>query len=221
MAEIEGGGGGGHKKGGKKPKGKKMSTRVDFTPMVDLGFLLITFFMLTTSMNKPKTMEINMPVKTDNQEEITKVKASQAITLLLAENDKIVYYFINDKTGEPETPVITDFSKGGIRATILNKNKELLDRANANNYDSIPILKEMYRLNQIPEDEMKKRISGIKANKEALIVVIKADDKAKFKNLVDILDEMLICNIGRYAIVEITPVEQDLIKTAMTTINAN
>jgi biopolymer transport protein ExbD len=221
MAEIEGGGGGGHKKGGKKPKGKKMSTRVDFTPMVDLGFLLITFFMLTTSMNKPKTMEINMPVKTDIKEEITKVKASQAITLLLAENDKIVYYFINDKTGEPETPVITDFSKNGIRSTILGKNKELLDLANANNYDSIPILKEMYRLNQIPEDEMKKRISGIKANKEALIVVIKADDKAKFKNLVDILDEMLICNIGRYAIVEITPIEQDLIKTAMTTINAN
>jgi biopolymer transport protein ExbD len=221
MAEIEGGGGGGHKKGGKKPKGKKMSTRVDFTPMVDLGFLLITFFMLTTSMNKPKTMEINMPVKTDIKEEITKVKASQAITLLLAENDKIVYYFINDKTGEPETPVITDFSKNGIRSTILGKNKELLDLANANNYDSIPILKEMYRLNQIPEDEMKKRISGIKANKEALIVVIKADDKAKFRNLVDILDEMLICNIGRYAIVEITPIEQDLIKTAMTTINAN
>ncbi len=221
MAEIEGGGGGGHKKGGKKPKGKKMSTRVDFTPMVDLGFLLITFFMLTTSMNKPKTMEINMPVKTDIKEEITKVKASQAITLLLAENDKIVYYFINEKTGEPETPVITDFSKNGIRSTILGKNKELLDKANANNYDSIPVLKEMYRLNQIPEDEMKKRISGIKANKEALIVVIKADDKAKFKNLVDILDEMLICNIGRYAIVEITPIEQDLIKTAMTTINAN
>lgn len=218
MAEIEGGGGG-HKKGGKKPKGKKLSTRVDFTPMVDLGFLLITFFMLTTSMNKPKTMEINMPVKTDIPEDKMKVKASQAVTLLLAENDKIVYYFINEKTGEPETPVITDFSPGGIRATILKKNKELLDKANANNYDSIPILKEMYRLNQIPEDEMKQRISAIKANKEALIVVIKADDKAKFKNLVDILDEMIICNIGRYAIVDIQPLEQDLIKTAMATIN--
>lgn len=213
MAEIEGGGGG-HKKGG-KPKGKKMSTRVDFTPMVDLGFLLITFFMLTTSMNKPKTMEINMPVKDVTEEEKQKVKASQAITLLLAENDEIVYYFINEKTGDPETPVITDYSKGGIRATLLSKNKELLVKANANNYDSIPVLKEMYRMNQITEDEMKKRISGIKANPNALIVVIKADDKAKYRNLVDILDEMLICNIGRYAIVDITPVEQDLINTAM------
>lgn len=219
MAEIEGGGGGGHKKGG-KPKGKKMSTRVDFTPMVDLGFLLITFFMLTTSMNKPKTMEINMPVKEVTEEEKQKVKASQAITLLLAENDKIVYYFINEVTGEPETPVITDFSKGGIRETLLSKNRELLNKANNNNYDSIPILKEMFRNNQIPEDEMKKRIAGIKANKDALIVVIKADDKAKYKNLVDILDEMLITNIGRYAIVDITPVEQDLIKTAMA-INPN
>lgn len=214
MAEIEGGGGGGHKKGG-KPKGKKMSTRVDFTPMVDLGFLLITFFMLTTSMNKPKTMEINMPVKKVDEVDKQKVKASQAITLLLAENDEIVYYYINEKTGEPETPVITNFSKGGIRATLLKRNKELLDKENANNYDSIPILKEMYRTNQIKEDEMKSRIAGIKANPHALIVVIKADDKAKYKNLVDILDEMLICNIGRYAIVDITPVEQDLIKTAM------
>ncbi|OYU95239.1 MAG: biopolymer transporter ExbD [Bacteroidetes bacterium B1(2017)] len=212
MAEIEGGGGG-HKKGG-KPKGKKMSTRVDFTPMVDLGFLLITFFMLTTSMNKPKTMEINMPVDEPNVVK-TPVKASQAITLLLAENDEIVYYFIDEKTGEPETPVITNFSKGGIRATLLNKNKELLDKANANNYDSIPVLKDMYKKNQIKEEEMKSRIAGIKANPHALIVVIKADDKAKYKNLVDILDEMLICNIGRYAIVDITPVEQELIKTAM------
>ncbi len=214
MAEIEGGGGGGHKKGG-KPKGKKMSTRVDFTPMVDLGFLLITFFMLTTSMNKPKTMEINMPVKKVDEIDKQKVKASQAITLLLAENDQIVYYFINEVTGDPETPVITNFSKGGIRATLLNKNKELLVKANADNYDSIPVLREMYHLNKIKEDEMKSRIAGIKANPHALIVVIKADDKAKYKNLVDILDEMLICNIGRYAIVDITPVEQDLIKTAM------
>lgn len=219
MAEIEGGGGG-HKKGG-KPKGKKMSTRVDFTPMVDLGFLLITFFMLTTSMNKPKTMEINMPVKDEQitEENKTKVKASQAITVLLTENNKIVYYFINETTGEPETPVITDFSKGGIRATLLTKNRELFEKGGYKNFDSIPIYKEMYRMNKIDEATMRANISAIKNNKDGLIVVIKADDKAKYKNLVDILDEMLICNIGRYAIVDITDVERDLIKTAMATIN--
>jgi tRNA A37 N6-isopentenylltransferase MiaA len=161
-------------------------------------------------------MEINMPVKEVNEIDKQKVKASQAITVLLAAGDTIVYYYINETTGEPETPVITNYSAGGIRATLLTRNRELLNKANNNNYDSIPILKEMYKLNQIPEDEMKKRIAGIKANKDALIVVIKADDKAKYRNLVDILDEMLICNIGRYAIVDITPVEQELIKTAMT-----
>lgn len=215
MAEIEGGGGGGHKKGG-KPKGKKMSTRVDFTPMVDLGFLLITFFMLTTSMNKPKTMEINMPVKKEEvvPEDITKVKASQAITVLLTENDKIVYYFINETTGEPETPVITDFSKGGIRATLLEKNRGLFEKAGKNNFDSIPIYKEMFRMDKISEETMRANIAAIKNEKEGLIVVIKADDKAKYRNLVDILDEMLICNIGRYAIVDITDVERELITTA-------
>ncbi len=215
MAEIEGGGGGGHKKGG-KPKGKKMSTRVDFTPMVDLGFLLITFFMLTTSMNKPKTMEINMPVKKEEVkvEDIQKVKASQAITVLLTENDKIVYYFINETTGEPETPVITDFSKAGIRATLLEKNRGLFEKAGKNNFDSIPIYKEMFRMNKITEETMRANVAAIKNEKEGLIVVIKADDKAKYRNLVDILDEMLICNIGRYAIVDITDVERELITKA-------
>jgi biopolymer transport protein ExbD len=209
MAEIEGGGGGGHKKGG-KPKSKKMSTRVDFTPMVDLGFLLITFFMLTTSMNKPKTMEINMPIKDVPKEDIQKVKASQAITVLLTEGDKIVYYFISEKTGEPETPQITDFSKGGIRATLLRENA-----ARNPLLDSIAIYRNMYKQNRIKEAEMKAHVSAIKGYKDGLIVVIKADDKAKYKNLVDILDEMNICNVGRYAIVDITDIEKDLIKTAM------
>jgi biopolymer transport protein ExbD len=98
MAEIDSSGGG--KKGGGKKRSKKMSTKIDMTPMVDLGFLLITFFMLTTSMNKPKTMEINMPVKKVDEIDKQKVKASQAITLLLAENDQIVYYFNNSFTAK-------------------------------------------------------------------------------------------------------------------------
>ena len=205
MAEIEGGGGG-HKKGG-KPKGKKLSTRVDFTPMVDLGFLLITFFMLTTSMNKPQTMEINMPVKEENlnEDEKTKIKESQAMTILLTEKDKVVYYFgITDPKLET-----SNFGKDGIRKILLQKNREL----NPVGVDSIPILKNMLQKKEIDKATYKKKLSVITAYKNGLIVVIKADDKSKFKNLVDILDEMLICNIGRYAIVDITPQEVEMLKT--------
>lgn len=206
MAEIEAGGGGGKHKGGKK-RGKKMSTRVDFTPMVDLGFLLITFFMLTTSMNKPQTMEINMPVK-DEKVEDGKVKASQAVTVLLAKDDKIVYYFIDPVSGEPQTPQITNFSAGGIRATLLKENKQRNPRL-----DSIPIYKDMLNKGSINEDQYKSYLSGIRGYKEALIVVIKASDKSRYNNLVDILDEMMICNIGRYAVVDITAPEVEMLKT--------
>src|SRR4051812_44848165 len=94
MADM-GEGGGGHEKKGKK-RGKKSSPRIDMTPMVDLGFLLITFFILTTTMNKPQAMELNMPDKTqDNQEQ--PVKASHSLTLILGKFDK-VYWF----TGTPK-----------------------------------------------------------------------------------------------------------------------
>jgi len=207
MAEIEGGGGGGKHKGGKK-RGKKLSTRVDFTPMVDLGFLLITFFMLTTSMNKPQTMEINMPDKdVKTEEEKTKVKASQAVTLLLTKDDKVVYYFIQ-QNGEPGTPMITDYSPGGIRATLIKENK-----ARNPNIDSIAIYKQQLNMGQIDEPTYKAHASQIKSFKDGLIVMIKATDKSKYKNMIDILDEMLICNIGRYAVVDISDIELEMLKT--------
>ncbi len=208
MAEIDTSGGG--KKGG-KPKGKKMSTRVDFTPMVDLGFLLITFFMLTTTMSTPQAMELNMPVKDETlkEDKDQKVKASQAVTVLLTENDKLVYYFIDPVSGAPLTPVVTNYSATGIRKMLLKENRD----RNRVGVDSIPVYKKMFAERKIAEDVMRKRISAIKAYKDGLIVVIKADDKSKYKNVVDILDEMSICNIGRYAMVDITPVEVEMIKT--------
>lgn len=197
MAEIESGGG----------KGKRKSTRVDFTPMVDLGFLLITFFMLTTSMNKPTTMEINMPDKEKVEEkDETLIKESQAMTIILGENNRIFYYFgITDPKVET-----TNFSNDGIRKVLLTENR----KRNPVGVDSIPIYKNQFRNKEIKEAEYKTKVSRIKAFKDGLIVVIKADDKAKYKNLVDILDEMLICNIGRYAIVDITDTEKEMIAAA-------
>src|ERR1700755_2889918 len=94
MAEMDTSSGGGHKKGPGVKKTKKASTRVDLTPMVDLGFLLITFFMFTTTLSKPKTMQINMPYKDDEVkiEDQTKLKASQSMTILLSKSHRIYYY---------------------------------------------------------------------------------------------------------------------------------
>ncbi len=206
MSEIESGGGGGAKKG--KKRGKKMSTRVDFTPMVDLGFLLITFFMLTTSMNKPQTMEINMPIKDENlkKEDLSKIKASQAMTILLTKDNKIVYYFVDDKTGIPGTPQITNFGKAGIRSVLIEENKK-----RNKSVDSIAIYKEQLQKNVITEDVFRTKVTAIKSFKDGLIVIIKADDNSRYGNLVDILDEMNICNVGRYAIVDITPMEIEML----------
>lgn len=170
--------GGGHKDGKKGPK--KNSTKVDMTPMVDLGFLLITFFMLTTTMSKPKTMELNMPDKTE--EDVKQdVKASQTVTLILGKNDA-VYWFHGTSAEAKEKDALakTDFSASGVRKVILEKTKEI-------GYDQD---KKIYKI----------------------IIVIKAAETAKYKNVVDILDEMHITGSKRYAIVGLDGTEKELIK---------
>ena len=116
MAEVSQGGGGGHKKGG-KVRAKKQSTKIDMTPMVDLAFLLLTFFILTTTFNKPKTMEVTMPDKVKDEAEQTKINENDILNLVLAENNKI-YWWI----GLTPPATVTDFSKNGVRKLLLEQN---------------------------------------------------------------------------------------------------
>src|SRR3954471_13926588 len=92
MASIEEGGGDSHKKGRGVKKAKKLSTRVDMTPMVDLGFLLITFFIFTTTMSTPAAMSLFMPKDTDKPDEQNKAKESGALTIMMGKADKVYYY---------------------------------------------------------------------------------------------------------------------------------
>ena len=192
------------KNDGKKGKQKKMTVRVDFTPMVDMNMLLITFFMLCTSLSKPQTMEISMPSKDQVTEaEQTKVKASKAITLLLGEDDKIYYYFGEPDYEHAESLQQTDYSPAGLRDILLERN-----------FDVVRQMKELKlkKLNkEISEDDFKKQATEIKGSKEAPVVLIKTTDDASYRNLVDALDEMQICNIGKYAIVDITDGDKFLI----------
>jgi biopolymer transport protein ExbD len=204
----------GSDKGGKhkKVRAKKSSTHIDMTPMVDLAFLLLTFFILTTTFSKPKTMDITMPVKEHKDEDRTKIKASLAMSILLTENDKIIWYMGIDSAGMPPETNVADFSINGpksIHKVLLERNKLV--------YDQVRMVEDSVKRGLIPdnEEEIKKHKAQVKAaEKEGLIVLIKPDEKAKYKNLVDILDEMLICNVGRYAIVDLSDSEKELIKNA-------
>ncbi|HNO70308.1 MAG TPA: biopolymer transporter ExbD [Bacteroidia bacterium] len=202
MAQIMEGGGGGHGKG--KKRAKKHSVNVDMTPMVDLGFLLLTFFVLTTQFSKPKTMEINMPVKPKDTTNNMKVQDKTALTLLLTDRkDKIYYYF---GVFKPETSIIktTDFSRIGIRKILRDRNQDVINQ--------IKELKAKLISNQIADTTYKRLAVGIKGDKKAMFVIVKMDDKAKYKGMVDILDELTLADVGKYALVDISPAEKEILK---------
>lgn len=187
MAEMDTSSGGGHKKGPGVKKGKKLSTRIDLTPMVDLGFLLITFFMFTTTLAKPKTMEINMPYKDKNltEEEKNKLKASAAMTILLSKDHRIYYYEgIGDNPEQAPDLKVTGFkAKDGIRDALIAK-KKLVDG-----------LKQ----------------SGALGPKDEMTVLIKPDSTSTYSDLVNMLDEMSINDVRTYAIIDISTIEQGFI----------
>ena len=202
MAEMDTSGGGGHKKGPGVKKSKKLSTRVDLTPMVDLGFLLITFFIFTTTMSQPTAMRLFLPKDTEEKDQ-NKVKASQAITILLGKENRLYYYFGAQENGVDPELVLTDYSSEGIRKMLVSRNAEVVNNVNQLKLDKAA--------KKISEEDYKTKLSEYKSAKSAPTIMIMATDDSNYKNLVDILDEMNICNIARYAIVDITPYDLGLI----------
>ncbi|GAC1527836.1 MAG: biopolymer transporter ExbD [Sediminibacterium sp.] len=171
MAEMDTSSGGGHKKGPGVKKGKKLSTRVDLTPMVDLGFLLITFFIFTTTMSQPTAMRLFLPKDADKPEDQNKAKQSGVITILLGKDNHVFYY-----EGELDNSA-SNFKSSGfkdIRNVLLDKKA------------------------RTPEKD--------------LVVILKPSSQCTYKNVVDILDEMTINVLTRYALVDISPVEEQLVE---------
>jgi biopolymer transport protein ExbD len=182
MAEVDTGGGGGGKHKGKGPKQKKKSTRIDMTAMVDVAFLLLTFFILTTTLATPQALELIKPPKLDNPEDQLEVAESKVMTILLGEDDKVHYYVYLNGSKEP-TIKTTDFSDEGIRKAI----QEHLNR--------FP--------NRCPKGAKAEEIKASKCWDP--IVVLKPTKTSRYKNMVDILDEMRINNVLKYALGEVTP----------------
>ena len=184
MAELNTGDGGG--KGG-KVRSKKQNSRVDLTAMVDLAFLLITFFMLTTTLNKPQSMSLGLPDKDDNPElnKEQKVDENRTMTILMGENNKLVRYmgFVTKPLAGTEPKDFT-YGKDGIRQELLKRKEQVLAYSTAKGKPD-----------------------------QGMIVIIKPSKKSNYRNLVDILDEMAISDIPSYAIVnDFTPEEAALLE---------
>lgn len=205
MAEVQQSGGGDEKKG----KPKKQTLRVDFTPMVDMNMLLITFFMFCTTLSKPQIMDIAMP--TDQQlteEDQVKVKESKSITLILGADNKLYYY-----TGIPDytdykTLQETGYSPEGLRKILLERNAPIVTKMRE--------LRAKKQKKELTEEQFKEQSKEIKGDKDGQVVVIKPTSEATYKNLVDALDEMAVCSIAKYAIVDMTEGDQFLLENLKT-----
>lgn len=171
--------------GDKRHKGtrsKKLSTRVDMTPMCDVAFLLITFFMLTTTMQRPKTMNLILPKDVDKEEDQNKVKESQALTIMLGKENKIYYYEgIGDAVAKDPVNLVkeTTFAlQGGIGDVISNKFKSVIQNS---------------------------------GGRDSMVVIIKPTDSASYDNVVTILDDMNIYEVKKYALVDISDNDKKMI----------
>lgn len=189
----------GNPKGG-KPLAKKLSTRMDMTPMVDLAFLLLTFFMLTTTFSKPKALTVNMP---DDKGEPSPVPQN-TVTILAGENNQLVYYqgIFDEKNSSLFHK--TGYEKSQLRADLMDLNTKLIDKISEIEAD--------FTNRKITEKEYHDKINQAKKDRsnEGVNVIIKASDKARYENIVSIIDEMKICNMVNYTIVDITPEEENL-----------
>jgi len=122
MAELDTSGGG--KKGGGKVRSKKASTRVDLTAMVDLAFLLITFFILTTTLQKPKAMPLVMPDKDDKTPKQQPIADNRSLTLLLGAGNKFEWY-VGQITKPIEGPTTGTYGKTGLRRLLEVEGKKI------------------------------------------------------------------------------------------------
>jgi biopolymer transport protein ExbD len=214
------------KKGGSKQK--KMDTRVNFTPMVDMMMLLITFFMLCTTLSKPQAMQLTMPSNDENmsKEDKSVSKASYTITLFLGGEDKIYYVEGLPDYENPDCIKETTWGKDGVR-------KLLIEHITEDGFSPVArVLQAKKKLDakkaelgeKLSKEEYEKRLSDIRNGKaeeflaefgdqgmQTLTVVIKPTDVSTYNNMVQALDEMLVCTIGKYVIDKVNEDDEKLL----------
>ncbi|MCX6181119.1 MAG: biopolymer transporter ExbD [Bacteroidetes bacterium] len=201
MAELNTGEGGGGKH--QKKRAKKSSTKVDMTPMVDLAFLLLTFFVLTATFGKPKTMDINMPVDPKDDKNKTKVEDQTAMTLLLTDKKGVIYFYYGVMKADTRLDSTT-YASNGLRKILLDKNKKVITQMND--------LRAKREKRTIADSTYKQTEQKVKGDRDALYVIVKTNDKTKYKSVVDVMDELNICEVDKKAVIDMSPLDKAALK---------
>ena len=206
----------------KESKQKKINVRVDFTPMVDMLMLLITFFMLCTTLSKPQTMELTMPSNDDTTTEEQKhaAKASETVTIYVAANNKILYGEGIPQYDNPNWLKETTWGNDGIRKALREHATENGTKPVKRIELAVKELNSKKDKEKWSDEELRKRISDVKAGNlpdgekiPTLTIVIKPTDNASYTNMVDALDEMQILSIGTYVIDKISADDKKLLES--------
>ncbi|MCO6481871.1 MAG: biopolymer transporter ExbD [Flavobacteriales bacterium] len=201
MADVQpqGGGGGGRHE---KKRAKRSSTHIDMTPMVDLAFLLLTFFILTTTMYKPSTLQLTFPVPQDEQDKKELQKVANAMTVFLTKDDQILYY---KDAFEPGVTQLTRTNFSEITKVLIENNRST--------FEQVQELRRRYNANEIDQLAFDTLKNNLEKRDEALFVIIKPDKDAKYRNMIDMVDEMDITGVGKYAVQDtIKPTELALLE---------
>ncbi len=186
---------------------KKFDTRIDFTPMVDMNMLLITFFMLCTTMIKSQTLQISLPTNEKvEQQDQNKVKQSEAVTIIIdgkltrdslsLAQDGMLYYYDGKPDVENNNMKQIKFGvgEGTIRQILMERNTEVLKEINAK--------KALWKEGKLTDEQYQEEAKKIRNNDDLKrpVVMIKATANASYSDVVNVLDEMQINNISRYQI---------------------
>jgi len=158
-------------------KAKRLSTRVDLTPMVDLGFLLITFFIFTTTLAESKSMTLVVPDDSNTKFPMT-ASAERTLTFLIDKEDKVYYYEGAFNSAIKQT----SFKHNGVREVIMRKKEHVKNKFNSTN----------------------------------IVGLIKPSVNANYKNIVEVLDEMLINSVSTYMLLDATKEEENAVSSFIT-----
>ncbi len=210
MSEVNTEDGGGGKGKHKKVRAKKSSTHIDMTPMVDLAFLLLTFFVLTSTFSKPKSMELSLPAEPPPGSP-PPPEVKNGVTFLLTKDDKIFYYVgqfnaPGNPAGKPATELQeTNFGPEGLHKFLIEQNAWAVKE--------IERLAEQNKNKTLSDTTFKRMAVDATADNRAITVLIKTDDKATYRNAIDMLDELKICNVGKRVLgVDMMPLEYSLLQ---------